>query len=90
MYNLNLKGSPYEMGTKLGKIFRKNKIEFLKKGQKLPTHHKESAEYLIYKYHRKSDPETEHIYVPIKLNKFQKKHGKDSTKLLEKIFPRSK
>jgi predicted choloylglycine hydrolase len=87
MYNLNFEGSPYEMGAKLGKIFRKNKIEFLKKGKNLPTYHKESTEYLIYKYHKDSDPKPEYIYVPIKLNKFQKKHGKESTELLEKFFP---
>ena len=91
MNNLTLKGTPYEMGKKLGKIFNENKIQFLKENNKFPMRHKEHIEYLIYKYHKSNSSsiskKTEYIYVPIKLNKFQREHGKESTKLLEKYFP---
>jgi predicted choloylglycine hydrolase len=91
MNYLNLSGIPYKMGEKLGKIFRENNNEFLNKGKKLPPQHKKNTEYLIYKYHKndslKINIEPEYIYVPIKLNKFQKQHGKESVKLLEKYLP---
>lgn len=91
MNNLILNGTPYEMGKKLGNIFGENNLEFMNKGKKLPPPHKENSEYLIYKYYKNNYPnigiEPEYIYVPIKLNKFQQQHGKESVKLLEKYFP---
>lgn len=91
MENILLNGSPYEMGEKLGEIFKENKKAFLEKGKKLPPQHKEGREYLIYKYFG-NKPQTvitepEYIYVPVKLNKFQYQHGTESTKLLEKYYP---
>lgn len=91
MKNIILKGTPYELGKKLGEIFKDNKTEFLEKGKELPPQHKKDREYLIYKYFKNGvqtgEVEPEYIYVPVRLNKLQYQHGMESTKLLEKHYP---
>lgn len=93
MNHIVLKGTPYEIGEQLGKVFKENKTQFLNEVNRFPKSHKEKTEYLIYTYPKSNsskksrEKETEYVYIPIKLNNFQLQHGKESIQLLEEYFP---